>query len=71
MNSRKETKLIREGPLVAEVEVELTDFDRPWGPYLSVQDADRLDRVRDALRRSDVAGAGKLARVFRLVPAMS
>ena len=35
---------------------------------LSVEDAQKLDDVREALRRGDLKAAGKLARVFRLTP---
>ena len=39
-----------------------------WGPYLSVVDAEKLDKVRDALRRGDIQSAAQLARVFSLTP---
>jgi hypothetical protein len=71
MNSRKHTKLLREGDYVAELEVELIDDDPPgsgWGPYLSAADALKLDDIRRALRSGDVKGAAKLARVYRLSP---
>ncbi|MFQ5423484.1 MAG: hypothetical protein ACE5F9_05825 [Phycisphaerae bacterium] len=68
MRTRKHTKLIHEGDYVAEVEVELIDTDGGWGPYLSLEDVDKLDRLRDALRQGDLAGALKCARVYRLTP---
>ncbi|KKL13233.1 hypothetical protein LCGC14_2527780, partial [marine sediment metagenome] len=37
-------------------------------PYLSLEDAEKLDEVREALRKEDVLTASKLARVFRLTP---
>jgi hypothetical protein len=61
-------KLIHEGQYAAEVEVELIYDDQGWSPYLSVEDAYKLDDVRDALRRGDIEAAAKLARVFRLTP---
>ena len=63
------TRLVREGEFVAEVEVHLEHEPAGWAPYLSVQDATRLDDVRAALRIGDLARASKLAsRVYRLTP---
>jgi len=53
---------------VAEVDVELVETDSAWSPHLSLDDAYKLDDVRDALRREDVKAAARLARVFRLTP---
>jgi len=50
------------------VDVELLEDATEWSPYLSVEDAYKLDDVRDALRRGDIAAAAKLARVFELRP---
>jgi hypothetical protein len=66
--TRKQKRLVKEGDLVAEVEVEMTGDDQPWGPYLTLEDAQRLDAVRSALERNDVAAAVQLGRVFRLMP---
>ena len=68
MNARKRTKYVHEGRYVAEVDVELLEDETEWSPYLSVEDAYRLDDVRSALRRGDIAAAGKLARIFKLEP---
>jgi len=68
MSTRHTTKLVHEGNYVAEVDVELTDSDTGWSPYLSLDDAYRLDDVRAALRRGDVKRASGLARVFTLTP---
>jgi hypothetical protein len=68
MKSGKRTKYVREGRYVAEVDVELLEDDTGWSAYLSVQDACRLDDVRDALRRGDISRASDLARVFKLEP---
>jgi hypothetical protein len=68
MNVRRHTRLIHEGGYAAEVEVDLIESDEPWSPYLSVEDAYRLDDVREALRRGDIASASRMARVFRLTP---
>jgi hypothetical protein len=68
MKKRSQLKLIREGQYAAEVEVELIYDDQGWSPYLSLEDAYKLDDVRDALRRGDIEAAAKLARVFKLTP---
>ena len=68
MITRKRTKYVHEGRYVAEVNVELLEDDTGWSPYLSVEDACRLDDVRDALRREDVSTAARLGRIFRLEP---
>jgi hypothetical protein len=68
MNKRHHTKLVREGAYAAEVDVELIDAEGGWAPYISPADAGRLDQMREALRRGDVAGASRLGRVFRLTP---
>ena len=68
MNGRKRTKLVHEGGYVAEVDVELLDEPGGWSPYLSLEDAYRLDGVRQALRRGDVKAAARHSRVFSLTP---
>ena len=68
INKRHQQKLIHEGQYVAEVDVELIETDESWSPYLSVEDAYRLDDVRDALRRGDMRAAARQSRVFSLTP---
>lgn len=46
MTTRHTAKLVHEGKYVAEVDVELIDSDTGWSPYLSLDDACRLDDVR-------------------------
>jgi hypothetical protein len=65
---RKRTKYIHEGKYVADVNVELIEADDEWAPYLSVQDAERLDEVRDLLKARDLNAASRLAQVFELKP---
>jgi hypothetical protein len=64
--------MVREGQYAAEVEVEVEvepiETEDDWSPSLSLDDAYRLDDVREALRRGDVQAASRLARVFSLVP---
>ena len=69
MKSKATKKLVREGDLAAEVEVNLVDAEGGWAPYLSVDDAYKLDDVREALQAGDVRRASRLAsRVYRLMP---
>ena len=68
MSKRKRRKLIHEGSYVAEVDVELLEEPEGWSPYLSLEDAYRLDDVREALRRGDLKTAAKNSRVFSLTP---
>jgi len=68
MRKRHQTKLVHEGQYVAEVDVELIDTGDGWSPYLSLEDAYKLDDVRDALRRGDVRSAARLARISALPP---
>jgi hypothetical protein len=65
---RKSSKYVHEGKYAAEVPVELIEDDTAWSPYLSPDDARKLDTVRLALRRGDIAEAAKYGRVFELTP---
>lgn len=69
MTARSSQRLVREGDLVAEVDVQLVEAQGGWAPYLSLEDAYKLDDVREALRAGDVKRASQLAtRVYRLLP---
>jgi hypothetical protein len=68
MTHRRQTKLVCEGEYVAEVEIELIETREGWSPYLCLEDAHKLDAVREALRRRDLTAAGKLSQVFHLTP---
>ena len=68
MTTRKRTKIVREGKYVAEVDVELLEDETGWSPYLSLDDAYKLDDVREALRRGDITAASRASRVFSLTP---
>ncbi|MBY0266644.1 MAG: hypothetical protein K2W84_09550 [Burkholderiales bacterium] len=68
MTSKRKTKFIHESRYVAEVEVEVIEDDTSWSPYLSLEDAQRLDQVREALRSGDVKAAARLGRVYTLNP---
>lgn len=68
MKKRTRTKLVHEGQYAAEVEVELLDTGDAWSPCLSLEDAYRLDEVREALRRGDVKAAAERGKVYTLTP---
>ena len=68
METRKHTKLIHEGKYVAEVEVQLINTDKGWSPYISIDDAMKIDAVREALREEDLERAKKLAKIYLLSP---
>ena len=53
---------------MAEVDIELIDADEGWSPCLSLDDAQKLDDVREALRREDLKTASRLARVYIFTP---
>ncbi len=68
MTKRKRAKLVHEGKYVAEVQVEVEYDETGWSPYLSLDDAYRLDDVREALRNGDLEAASRLASVYTLTP---
>lgn len=66
--NRKAVRFVHADKYAAEVEVELIPDDDAWGPYISKDDAMKLDRVRSALKRGDISSAAREARVFKLLP---
>ncbi len=68
MRKRTRTKLVHEGRYVAEVNVELLEKENEWSPYLSLEDAYKLDEVREALRRGDIKAAAQHGKVYTLTP---
>lgn len=65
---RQMTKLIHEGKYAAEVAIELLYSEDSWSPTMSLEEARKLETVRLALQRGDVAEAAKYGRVFELTP---
>jgi len=39
-----------------------------WSPYLSLEEAYKLDGIREVLKRGDVKEASKVAKVYELPP---
>ena len=69
MTLRSTLRLVRGGEFVAELDVELVAADGGWAPYLRLEDACKLDDVRDALSAGDIERASRIAdRVYRLTP---
>jgi len=68
MKHRKKVKYVHEGRYVAEVEVDLIEDDTGWSPYLNVDDAYKLDNVREAIRQGDLESAAQFGRIYELRP---
>lgn len=68
MRKRNCTKYIHEGKYVAEIDVELVETEDGWSPYLSLDDAYKLDDVREAIRRKDLKAATRFGRIYELTP---
>jgi hypothetical protein len=64
--TRKSTEIIHEGRFAAEVDIDLEYGDDSWSPTMSLDDARKLEAVRLALKRGDVAAAAKHGKVFEL-----
>jgi hypothetical protein len=68
---KKRKKYIHEGKYVAEVEVELIETEDEWSPYLSVEEAGKLDHVRQLLRTGQIEAAAEEASVYEMTPVAS
>lgn len=66
--TRRRIEFIHEGKYAAEVTIELVYSEESWSPTMSADDARKLDAVRLALRRGDIAEAAIYGRVFELTP---
>ena len=71
MAQRVKTKYVHEGKYVAEVDVALIEDNTQWSPYLSLDDAYKLDDVRDALREGDLDAAARYGRIYEMRPVAS
>ncbi len=68
MNTKQHKKLVQAGGYIAEVDIELIESDGGWSPYLSLDDAQKLDEIREALKNGNVKEASKRARIYTLTP---
>ncbi len=67
MHSRTHTKMIHEGKYIAEVKVTLINTtDDDWAPYLSLEDALKIDLIRESLKNNDIKTAKKSAKIYLL-----
>jgi hypothetical protein len=64
----QQIKLIHVGKYAAEVEVTLQHEADGWAPYISVEDARKLDKVKQYLTETKIDEARALAKVFELKP---
>jgi hypothetical protein len=56
-------KFIHEGQYVAEVVVDVAESDQGWSPTICLEDAYKLDDVRNALKACDLKAASQYGRV--------
>jgi hypothetical protein len=68
MRKKRTIKMVHEGEYMAEVDVELIYTDDGWSPYISLEDAQKLDEVREALRQGDLLTAARQGRIYTLTP---
>ncbi len=71
MSPRQKIKLVHEGQYVAEVAIEVTESEQGWSPTMSLEDAYKLDDVREALKAGDLKAAAQYGRVYELRPVNS
>ncbi len=64
----KRVELIREGPFLAEVEVEIILDELGWSPGLTPAAIDKLERVRVALKAGDLRTALRYAKIYEIRP---
>ncbi|MCK5201918.1 MAG: hypothetical protein KAR21_26375 [Spirochaetales bacterium] len=68
MRKRHRTKLIHEGQYIAEVDIELVETEDEWSPSMSVEDAYKLDDVREALLQGNIRKASQYSKVYTITP---
>ena len=61
-------EIVRAGRFYAEVPVSEIPDNRAWGPYLSLDDALKIERVRIALETGKIREAAREAQVYELKP---
>jgi hypothetical protein len=71
MNPRRKIKFVHEGQYVAEVSVEVVESEQGWSPTISLEDAYKLDDVKEALKAGDLKKAAQFGRVYELRPVIS
>jgi len=66
--AEKTVKHVHEGKYAAEVQITLHYEGSGWDPTIDPEDIEKLERVRLALRRGDLAAAAKEAKIYELRP---
>ena len=61
-------EIVRAGDVLAEVPVAEIPDNGAWGPYLSLDDALKIERVRIALETGNLKEAANEARLYELKP---
>ena len=61
-------EIVRAGDFLAEVPVAEIPDNGAWGPYLSLDDALKIERVRIALERGNFKEAAHEAQLYELKP---
>jgi hypothetical protein len=64
--AEKTVKHIHEGKYAAYVQITLHYDGSGWDPTIDREDVEKLERVRVALRRGDIAAAARHGEVFEL-----
>ncbi len=67
-STRKSKEFLHEGKYAAEVAIELIYSEESWSPTMLLDDARKIEAVRLALRRGDIAEAAQYGGVFELTP---
>ena len=66
---RQSVEFVPAGNYAAEVPIVLIEDEGAWSPRMSLDDARKLETVRLALKRNDLATASKHGRIFALMDA--
>ena len=71
MNASLKIKYVHEGQYVAEVAVEVVESETGWSPTISLDDACKLDEIKEALKAGNLKAAAQYGRVYELRPVIS
>ena len=66
MKKQTKKKHVHAGGYVARVEVELVEDETGWSPYLEVEEAQKLDKVRKALEEGDLQDAAQYGEIYEM-----
>ncbi len=66
MSKQTKTKRVHAGGYMAKVKVELIEDETGWSPYLELEEAHKLDKVRQALKDGDLNTAAQHGEIYEL-----